>query len=152
MLWLICVFFLIMAVFGFWMADSQGGDSWHWLTGIGLTLGLSLLLILPSCGLRNGAGLAEWQAFHYANSRNYKITVDETASYLSQEQFTAKLVEGSIEKLKQAGYVSERIKEWRDSVNEYNTTIASMQYFNRNVFTGVLVPNEVEDMRLLIIK
>lgn len=100
----------------------------------------------------NGRGLAEWQAFCEANTYNYEYAVDETVSYLSVKDFTGVMVEGSIEKLEQAGYVSERIREWRNAVNQYNTTIASMKYYNRNILTGVLVPDGIEDMRLLIIK
>ena len=104
-------------------------------------------------GFGNGAGLAKWQAFYVANTQNYEIAVDETASYLSQQGFmNSTFFDGSIEKFEQAGYVSERIKEWRDAVNRYNDTIARMQYYNRNIFTGVLVPDGVEDMKLLIIQ
>ncbi len=100
----------------------------------------------------NGSGLMKWQAFYQANTQNYQVAVDETASYLSEEEFVDVLVGGSLEKFKLAGFVSERIVEWRDAVNEYNSTIASMQYFNRNIFTGTLVPDGVEDMRLIIIQ
>ena len=108
--------------------------------------------ICPGWIASNGNGLAKWQAFYAANSQNYVITIDETVSYLSSDTYIESvLVEGSLEKIKQSSYVSERIVEWRDAVNEYNSTIASMQYWNGIPFTGVLVPDGVEDMKLLVI-
>jgi len=118
----------------------------------GLLFTIILLALVIWIPIANGSGLAKRQAFYEANALNYEITVDETAAYLSQEDFVDKLVSGSIEKIEQAGYVSERIKEWRDAVNGYNTAIASMKYYDRNIFTGLLVPNEVQDMKLLVIK
>ena len=68
-----------------------------------------LLVLIPLWTMINGEGLAKWEAFYSVNSQNYEVAIDETASYLSTEEFTATLVEGSIEKFKLAGYVSERI-------------------------------------------
>ena len=105
--------------------------------------------------LTNYNGLAKWEAFYEANTKNYEITVDRTASYLSEQTFVEGAlipIEGSIEKIKQAGYVSERIIEWRDAVNDYNLTIASMEYFDSNLIFGSMLPDRVQDMKLLIIK
>lgn len=119
---------------------------------IGAILLTVMSIICPIVALQNGMNLMQLEAFYTANTQNYEFAIDETASYLSQEEFTDVLIEGSLERLKQAGYVSERIAEWRDAVNEYNLTVASMQYFNRNIFTGVLFPDGIENMKLLIIK
>ncbi len=141
-----------------WQRDGKGkrysdtGSGENTAIAIGTFLLIILLLISSIWAINNGEGLAKWQAFHDANVANYEITVDKTASYLSEEAFTNTLIEGSVEKWQQAGYVSERISEWRDAVNEYNLTIASMKYYNQNIFTGVLVPDGVEDSKLLIIK
>ena len=115
---------------------------------------VTLIIVIIPIGytLSNGVGLAMGQTFYDTNVRNYEVTIDKTASYLSTEKFTVGLVAGSIEKFQQSQSVSDRIKEWRDSVNQYNKTITSMKYFNRNVFTGVLVPDEVDDMKLIIIQ
>jgi len=122
---------------------------------IGCIFTIVVGLICMCFTLSNGNGLRKLEAFYTANALNYETAVDRTASYLSQEKFTIEVlvpVEGSIEKLELAGYISTRITEWRDAVNIYNTTIASMQYWDSNIFTGVLVPNKVQDMKLLIIK
>jgi len=153
MLWLICGLCLALALFFGWLAGKTKNDDWGGIAVLFTMVATCLVVFVPTISIANSNGLAKWQAFYTANTQNYEIAVDETASYLSQDEFAKNtLIDGSIERFSQAGFVSERIKEWRDAVNEYNTTIASMQYFNRNVFTGVLVPNEVEDMRLLIIK
>ena len=45
--------------------------------------------------------------------------------------------------------MGERLAEWRDEVIEYNLTIASMKYYDSNIWTGVLFPDEVQNMKLL---
>ena len=82
------------------------------------------IAILISVTFGNGAGLAKWQAFYMANTQNYQIAISQTESYLSEKEFLDKLVDGSLERLQQAGYVSERIAEWRDAINNYNLTLA----------------------------
>ena len=122
---------------------------------IGSIFTIVLSLICLCFTLSNGNGLKKLEAFYTANAVNYETAVGRTASYLSQEKYIVEAlipVEGSVEKLELAGYISTRITEWRDAVNAYNTTIASMQYWDSNLFTGALVPNEVQDMKLLVIK
>lgn len=154
MIYLLAIPFVAMIVLGcFYKKPEELSDAR--LTGIILGA-LLLLALLIGCGvgtLCNGTGLAEWQAFYTANADNYSFAVDKTASYLSAKSYRENLlVEGSIEKFKQASYVNERITEWRNAVNRYNTTIASMKYFDSNIFTGILVPDAVQDMKLLVIK
>lgn len=121
-----------------------------WLAGVGALVTGVLIVVLPVVTWQNGAKVYRLQAFFESNAGNYQVAVDETASYLSEEEFVNQLVAGSIEKLEQSTYVSERIKEWRDSVNAYNLTVAGLKYWDDNPFTGVLVPDSIQDMKLLL--
>ncbi|KKN02649.1 hypothetical protein LCGC14_1115590 [marine sediment metagenome] len=147
---------IILGVVGLTRTKTwDDGSGWVAPFVLGILCTFPLLIIIPGYIFANGSGLMKWQAFYEANSRNYEIAVDETASYLSTEKLIEQAlipIDGSIEKMKLADSVSTRILEWRNAVNRYNNTISSMKYFNRNIFTGVLVPNEVEDMKLLIIQ
>ena len=147
---------IILGVVGLTRTKTwDDGSGWVVPFVLGILCTFPLLIIIPGYILANGSGVMKWQAFYEANSRNYEIAVDETASYLSTEKLIEQAlipIDGSIEKMKLADSVSTRILEWRNAVNRYNNTISSMKYFNRNIFTGVLVPNEVEDMKLLIIQ
>lgn len=152
MIYLVLVVAILFVVGGCIMASRSRDDMWHWFTVPGVVLATTLLTLIPILTLTNAGGLAKWQVFYSTNVKNYEVVVDETVSYLSADKFKDVLVEGSIEKFQLATAVSERIKEWRDAVNEYNSTIASMKYFDSNPFTGVLVPDAVQDMKLLVIK
>ena len=155
MIWLIgLLIFGGITGWGIWRVanDESGGDGETIAIvfgGIGL---FCFLLIVGMWTIANHAGLARWEAFYEINTVNYQITVDKTASYLSQEEFADVLVQGSVERFEQAGFVSERIAEWRDAVNEYNLTITSMKYFDRLPLTGCMMPDNVQSMKLLVIK
>jgi len=157
MIWLLVGVFVVMCIAGaigitLTKRWNGGFNGWCALFVAGTLTTLIFLPIVACWTVANGNGLAKWQAFDETNFQNYGIAISETASYLSQEKFADVVVQGSLERFEQAGYVSERIKEWRDAVNQRNLAIASMQYFNRNIFTGTMVPDAVEDMKMLLIK
>lgn len=121
----------------------------------GASLTVILLLICSLVPLAQGNTIYKLQAFRDANYSNYQFAADETASYLSVEKFTEGAlipIDGSIEKFQLAGYVSERVLEWRDSVNKYNIKVASLKYFNDNAFTGILIPDKIDELELLSIR
>ena len=161
MFYLIGLVFVIPIIVG----ALHWGGRWRWKkeenswgNGEGPTvvvcslLAFLFYLIVLLIHLTNYSGVEQWEAFYNNNTQNYQIAIDKTSSYLSSDLFKDVLVQGSVEKLQQAGYVSERIKEFRDSANTYNTTLASLKYFNNNPIFGVLVPDKVEDMKFLVIK
>jgi len=153
MIWLTLVIALGLFIWGvILMREDDMSMGGMFACIIGGLLSLVLLIMLPCTILDNGSTVAEMKIFRDTNTNNYQYSIDETASYLSEDTFTNSLVNGSIEKMQQAGYVSERIKEWRDSVNAYNTKLASLKYYDSNIFMGVLYPNEVQDMKFLVIK
>ena len=120
---------------------------------IGAAILIALLITYPCVTVSKGSDLAKHQAFFEANTQNFAIAVDDTAAYLSVDSFAeGLLIEGSLEKVQLATIVGERITEWRDAVNAYNLEIASMQYYDQNFFLGVLFPDAVQEMKLLIIE
>lgn len=115
-------------------------------------LSLIFFLILPLLTLSNSSDLVKLDTFYNTNNQNYQITIDKTASYLSVDEFKSQVIAGSIEKSNLAQTISTRISEWRDQVNDYNLAIASMQYFDQNIFTGILYPNRVQELKPLVLK
>lgn len=151
MIWIVFGLLVAGAVIGSVLVKMGGVDSdWLFLQVPCVILAFVVLIVLLIATAANSAGFVALNTFYQANSQNYEVAIDETASYLSEEGFKQVLVEGSIEKLALAGYVSERLREWRDAVNTYNTGIAKMKYWNSNIFLGVLYPNEVMSAKLLI--
>jgi hypothetical protein len=154
MIWLIVAPFVGLIIWGI-IADMRNNYSVDTgvLYGFGIAFLVLSILILSIYTIDNYNGLAKWKAFYETNNTNYAITIDKTASYLSSDKFVSgALVEGSIEKVQLGPAISDRIKEWRDAVNDYNTTIASLKFFDSNIWTGVMVPDEVQNMKLLVIK
>ena len=131
---------------------GNGFNGWGIVMGFSIFIAVLGTVFVATTTLSNANTLAKLEVFYEVNSQNYEVAIDNTASYLSQEQFTGSMVDGSVEKWQQAGYVSERIKEWRNAVNDYNTQIASFKYYDSNLFTSNVVPNRVQDFKFLIIK
>jgi hypothetical protein len=153
MIWILPFIFLGLSIYLFWFEHQHYGREWAF--GIGLISAIictTLFVVLLGFTFANGEGLAKWQAFYTTNESNYRVVIKETEALLSREQFENQLIAGSVEKWQQSEYVSLAIKNWVDSVNQYNSTIVSMQYFNRSIWIGVLVPDEVEEMKLIKIQ
>lgn len=155
MIWIIPVLLIIGAIvlWVFAMRDRYEDNALVGFFGLlSLMAGLVMIPVLFFTTMANGDGLAKWKVFYSNNVSNYQIAIDRTNSYLSQEVFTNVLIQGSIEKASQSVVASERVKEWRDAVNDYNLTIASMQYYRKNIWTRPLVPEEVLDMKMMVIR
>lgn len=114
--------------------------------------GVALLLVCIIAPISHGATAAEYTTFYETNNLNYGIAVDETASYLSQETFENQFIAGSLEKVGLAGFISERIKEWRDDVNQFNLNLARYKYYEDHPFLGVLYPDTPDYLKTLVIK
>lgn len=157
MIWLVVI--LGFGVVLWWVLDNKfqskrANRFWDdnplaFLSGLFATIAL---IAIPITTVYNGATLAELQVFDEANMANYGMTVDETKALLSLEAFSNSLITGSLEKFEQSGYVSERIKEWRDVVNTRNTKVASMKFWDSNILFGIMFPDAVQDMHSLIIQ
>lgn len=119
------------------------------LTITGIFAAIIFLIICIAQPLVSGSRAAQYTAFYEANYSNYGVVIDETASYLSSEDFAGMLIAGSIEKFDLAGVISERIKEWRDSVNQYNLDIARHRFYSTHPIVGILHPNLPDHVQTL---
>lgn len=122
---------------------------------VGITCLIIFTLIVGGITIGNNVQVAKHQAFYDGNTRNYEVIVDRTASYLSKQTFieTALIpIEGSIEKFNLTKDLNNRLLEWRNAVNNYNLSIASLKYFDNNPLFGSMIPDSVQDMKLLVIE
>ena len=126
--------------------------------GIGIFFGCIVLFTFGSLAggwtINNYISYPQHKAFYEVNAQNYAITVDETSVLLSQEKYISEAlipIEGSIEKTELAKTISDRIVEWRDAVNLYNQTIASLQYLDNTIWFGCMIPDEVHELKMLSI-
>ena len=158
---IVCAVLLLLALvgFGIWdlvrpkrTLDTDGflGGALLFGAAIGALVLLVTSLVIP---IGNYGRLAEMEAFYLANSNNYEIAVDETASYLSADAFVDGwyLIEGSVEKFEYGHHIGDRILEWRDAVVTYNKNLQRFRYWDANLWMGVYYPTAPEQMKLLII-
>ena len=157
MIYFLIVLFVIGVGFCFWrqyVNRNEYMDSGGWaITGI-VILALSLSVIVPAITVPISSGVAvkEHKIFYDVNVNNYKATADDATTYLSEEEYRDNLIGGSIEYAGQAGYISERLAEWRDAVNEYNEWLARYEYYDSHWFIGVLYSNLPEELTYLEIR
>lgn len=121
-----------------------------------VVFGTMLLTVLVGAwiivGTNNVMYIERWRVFRDYNAQNYAAAVEETRVILSEKTFTQAFVEGSIEKTQVGAELSKRIAEWRDSVNRYNSTIASMRAVRNNFWLGSFIMPEIPpDLRPLVI-
>lgn len=135
---------LALILWGF-LKKEKGDAEWAAILLGFFILLLPLSLFLFSIQVSNGMGIARWEAFYDSNVANYAITVERTKTLLSAKEFEGKLIAGDIERMQQAGFVSERLKEWRDSVNEYNSTLKSMRWVRSYFWLGPVVMPRIPD-------
>ena len=145
---------LILCIRGLRRATGCSKDDW-WPGVVILAICLlTLLITLPLNYADNSVRIAELKAFSEANIQNYATTVTETQAILSEEEFTDKLVSGSLEKTEIGQSISQRIMEWRDAVNAYNIEVAHKQRIRTIwIYPGwIFIPPEVNELPLLTIE
>lgn len=151
MIWLIALVFVALLILGcVKLHDWEFGAPL--LIVLGATLIMLTVLIIGIDTFRNHSEYHQLKAFYDVNTQNYKYAIDETTVYLSKEAIKQTFIDGSVEKLGLAKSISSRIMEYRDSVNKYNLSVASMKYYDSNIWTGVMYPNEVQSMKFMVIK
>ena len=160
LLWAVAITLILIPLIWIrrWRHENEG-DAWSYLPSghwakliIGCILAFAMLLVSLIEPVQHGACLARLKAFYEVNNANYGYAVDETASYLSQEDFEQQIISGSLEKMGLAGSISERIMEWRDQVNDYNISYASYEFYSNHLLFSPLYPDIPDDMKQLIIK
>lgn len=99
--------------------------------------------------------VADLESFYLASSTNFELTRNDTASYLSEDKIESNVtlipITGSIERMGIGQSVANRVLEYRNSVNAYNTAFAKYRAYKRNILFGLAYPTVPEEMRLLII-
>ena len=123
---------------------------------IGSAVFLVLSLVIPILLYTSNMGtIAELQAFYDASSTNFQISRDDTASYLSQDMIVNNAalipITGSIEKIGLDVTVADRVLEYRNAVNDYNTSFSRYKIYSKSTLYGIVYPSIPDNMRVLII-
>ncbi len=99
--------------------------------------------------------IADLEAFYNASATNFQISRDDTASYLSEDKIQSNItlipITGSIERMGVGQSAANRVLEYRNSVNAYNTAFAKYRAYKRSMLYGIAYPEVPSEMRLLII-
>jgi len=154
MIWLLISIVPIVLFFCEWYFSRRYKEAWVYGSVFGGVLLLIGVLVIGLWTTFNYMSYPQHRAFYEVNAQNYAVTVDETSALLSQEKYISEAlipIEGSIEKAELAKVVSERIVEWRDVVNVYNKTVASMQYLDNTILFDCMIPDGIHGLKLLSI-
>ena len=145
--------------FGIWglVRPERHFDTDRVQGGLCTILGAIAALVLLGCSIgtpiANYGKVLRMEAFYSANSINYQVAVDKTASYLSVDEYVNTiLIEGSIEKFEYANQVALRVQEWRDAVNEYNKEFLEFKRWDKNFWLGIYYPTPPDELKLLVIE
>jgi hypothetical protein len=99
--------------------------------------------------------IADMEAFYNASATNFQITRDDTASYLSEDMIVSNValipITGSIEKMGMGQSVANRVLEYRNACNDYNSAFARYKAYKNSWLFGIAYPSIPDEMRLLII-
>jgi len=146
-----CVAFIIFGIIWAIYESSKVKKMYYGLSLIVVVL-LTSVLSISGIYFSNLETKGYLESFYLSNSVSYQVAVDKTASYLSEEEFTNKLVAGNIEKLQLATSISDRIAEWRNSVVAYNQQLKKYQLFNDNIVFGLFMPSLDSEIRPIVIQ
>ncbi len=113
-------------------------------------------LIIPVGIYSSNIGkIADLEAFYMASATNFEISRDDTASYLSESKIESNItlipITGSIERMGVGQSTANRVLEYRNSVNAYNSAFAKYRAYKRNMLYGIAYPEVPTEMRLIII-
>jgi hypothetical protein len=117
---------------------------------------LLITIVIPIGIYSSNIGtIADLEAFYNASSANFEISRDDTASYLSEDKITSNItlipIYGSIERMGIGQNVANRVLEYRNAVNAYNSSFARVKAYKNNLLYGVAYPDIPREMKLLII-
>src|SRR4030042_3909437 len=126
------------------------------LAVVGSLVFLVISIIIPVGIYSSNIGkIADLEAFYMASSTNFQISRDDTASYLSEDKITSNItlipITGSIERMGVGQSTADRVLEYRNAVNAYNSAFAKYRAYKRNMLYGIAYPEVPTEMRLLII-
>jgi hypothetical protein len=123
---------------------------------IGSLAFMVLVVIIPVGIYSSNIGkIADLEAFYNASATNFQISRDDTASYLSEDKIQSNVtlipITGSIEKMGVGQSVANRVLEYRNSVNDYNSAFAKYKAYKGSLLYGIAYPSVPSEMRLLVI-
>ena len=98
--------------------------------------------------------MADLEAFYSASATNFQISRDDTASYLSEDKISAGTliaITGSIERMGIGAATANRVLDYRNAVNIYNSSYLRFKAYSNNILVGIAYPKPPSEMRLLII-
>lgn len=94
---------------------------------------LFMLVILPVTYFSSYTTVADLQAFQKSNRQNYSIIIDQTEKAIIKiDQETSLRI--SLENLQQSTNWSERMKELRDNIVEYNKNLYRLKIYNDSIW------------------
>lgn len=144
------VLFLVMLVVGVVgivkdaLKHRHNYSGWVAMTVLGALFFVVLGLIVVLTYVNNSITIKKLETFRDYNAQNYAVTVSETRAILSERGFSNAIIEGSLEKTNVGAEISRLLVEWRDQVNKYNITIASMRAIrNFQFLPGWIVMPEI---------
>jgi hypothetical protein len=118
-------------------------------------LGLVISVIIPVTTYTTSIGtVAELEAFYNASSTNFEISRDDTASYLSEEKIQGSSlvpIYGSIERMGMGASAANRILEYRNTVNLYNTSFARYKAYSSNILFSIAYVPVPAQLKVLVI-
>lgn len=121
------------------------------------SLAFTIIAIVIPVGIyaSNIGTIADMEAFYNASATNFQLTRDDTASYLSEDMIASNTalipITGSIEKMGVGQSVANRVLEYRNACNDYNSAFARYKAYKESFLFGIAYPNIPDEMRLLII-
>ena len=121
----------------------------------GALLALIISIIIPVTTYTTSIGtVAELEAFYNASSTNFEISRDDTASYLSEDKIQGSSlvpIYGSIERMGMGQSASDRILEYRNTVNLYNQSFARYRAYSTNILFQIAYVPVPSALKVLVI-
>ncbi len=147
--------FICVLVFGIGsiVYGVMKGFEGFWGSGIVMVLAsvIIVLLVWPIQYIYSITQIAEMESFYTANRQNYEMTVEQTSKaiiFLEKES----TLQISVENLKQSTNWSERLKELRDEVSQYNDHLYRLTAYNDNWLLDWFFKDIPESFKPIIIK
>jgi len=117
---------------------------------------LLVTIIIPISIYASNIGvIADLEAFFNASSTNFQISRDDTASYLSEEKISSSNalipIYGSIERMGVGESAANRVLEYRNAVNEYNSAYARYKAYSTSMLFSITYPSIPSQMRFLVV-
>ena len=129
-----------------WKFNLENWNLAGWVVCI-VTLIIGVAIWIP-CYMISLTDVTDMETFYDVNRKNYEITIDQTREAViclnSMGQFQV-----SVENLSQSTNWSERIKELRDGVVEYNKELRRLKMWNSIIWIDWFFVDPPERLKLI---